>query len=123
MCYFYYIIMFDCVGIKSHHTHTKLADLLFDLTKTSICKMQFMQKKGCAEMCNFYIGCFDVSHRSWDENICSCENHTFMRKSHISNLVHHQNLESTLLVASCFPGPGETPSWEMCDFHMGMGSC
>ena len=38
-------------------------------------------------------------------------------------LVHHQNLESTWRVASCFPSPDDAPRWEMGDFHMGMGSC
>ncbi len=47
---------------------------------------------------------------------CPCENCAFPNK------VHHQGLGSTRLQAECFPGSNDVLSWEICDFHMGMGS-
>ena len=56
-----------------------------------------------------------ICHNS--KNPGPCGNRTFPSE------VHHQNLESTQLPASCFPGPDDAPRWEMYDFRTGMGSC
>ena len=79
--------------------------------------------KSCWEvMCGngrFPHACFDVFHRSGGKykKPCLCGSRTFL------NVVHHQNLESTQPVASCFPRPNDDPHWEMWDFCAGMGSC
>ncbi len=67
----------------------------------------------------FPNGCLDVSYRSQDKskNPCQCGNCTF------SNLVHHQNLESTCPAASCFPGTDYVPCCEMCNLCTCMCSC
>ena len=39
------------------------------------------------------------------------------------NNVHHQGLWSIRLQVVCFPGSDDAPSWEMCGFCMGIGSC
>ncbi len=53
----------------------------------------------------------------YSKNPCPCVNHTF------PNEVHHQGLGSMRLQAERFSGSDDAPSWEMCDFRMGMGSC
>ena len=76
-------------------------------------------EKGVCRSMQFPHGCLDVPPMSWDKskNPCPCRNHTF------SNSVHQENLKNTCPVASCFPGPDDAPHWEMCDLHMGPGSC
>ena len=65
----------------------------------------------------FPHGCFDVSYTSWNKskNPGLCRNCTF------PNSMHHQNLETTWPVASCFPDHDDAHHLEMCD--LGMGSC
>ena len=76
-------------------------------------------RKGVCGNARFLHGCLDVSYRSCDK--CKkpwpCRNCTF------PNSVHHHNLKSTRPAALCFPGPGDAPHWELCDFCTGMGSC
>ena len=78
-------------------------------------------RKGVCGNVWFLYGWLDVcnhlNHRSWDKSKNPCESQTF------ANPIHHHYLESTQRVASCFPSPDDAPHLEMCDFHMGMGSC
>ena len=75
-----------------------------------------LSRKGACRNVRFPHDYPGVSFRSWDKSKkpCPCGNHT------LPNSVHHQNLESTQPVASCFPGPHDAPHWKMFDFHMGM---
>ena len=62
------------------------------------------------ETCNSYIPYYS-------KNPCPCGNHKF------PNEVHHQGLGSMKVQAKCFLGSGDASCWEVCNFHMGMGSC
>ena len=62
-------------------------------------------EEGCVEMCGFCMAALMLlTGHGISKNLCLCRNRTFLR------LMHHQNLESTRPVASCFPGPDDGPS-------------
>ena len=58
-----------------------------------------------------------LSDRLYSKNPWPCWNRTF------PNEVHHQSLEITRPHAVCFAGSDDAPSWEMLNYHTGMGSC
>ena len=76
------------------------------------------RKRVCRNV-RFLNGYLSVSYRSWDKS----KNPGLCRYCIFPHSVHHQNLGNTQPVASCFPGPGDAPHWEMCNFCIGMGSC
>ena len=89
-----------------HWKHSKLKVILPQVTfllDSSNDQDTTHAEKGCAEFetHKFHMAAlmFLTGHGIKARKPCLCRNHTF------SNSVHHQNLESTQTVASCFPDP------------------
>ena len=49
--------------------------------------------------------------------------HACVENRQFPNEMHHQVLGSMKPHAECCPGSDDAPSWEICNFCMGMGSC
>ncbi len=110
--------------VKSHGRCTRMMlltelynhgfQLFYPMTKT-----QFMQRRGCAEMCNFcmaalvFLTGYGIKART----------HAHAEITHFPTLCIIKTWKALdLHAAACFPGPDDAPL-ELCDFRTGMGFC
>ena len=103
---------------------------------------KFLSTKGACSMPRVNPLIIPFRPRECSKNPCPCRNHTFLNEVHhqgmgrtllhakcfpgycaFPNEVHHQGLGSTRRQAKCFISSDDAPSWEMCNFCKGMGSC